>query len=77
MHTEKHIAAAAMQFAERWAGQGYEKGDYQVFWAELLAEVYGVENPSTSYGGAGVALLPNARSPAYRAVCAPHHGQRH
>ena len=47
MKTEKQMAAAAADFAERWKGRGYEKGDSQVFWTELLSEVYGVENPST------------------------------
>ena len=47
MKTEKQMAAAAADFAERWKGRGYEKGDSQVFWTELLTEVYGVENPST------------------------------
>ena len=47
MKTEKQIAACAAAFAERWKGRGYEKGDSQVFWTELLTEVYGVENPST------------------------------
>ena len=37
----------ATEFVERWKGRGYEKGDSQVFWTELLTEVYGVENPST------------------------------
>ena len=46
MKTEKQIAAAAADFAQRWQGRGYEKGDSQVFWTELLSEVYGVENPS-------------------------------
>ena len=44
--SEKQIAQAAAQFAERWAGKGYEKGESQLFWTELLTEVYGVENPS-------------------------------
>lgn len=47
MHSEKQQAAAAAEFAKRWQGRGYEKGDSQVFWTELLTEVYGVENPST------------------------------
>ena len=47
MKTEKQMAAAAADFAKRWEGRGYEKGDSQVFWTELLTEVYGVENPST------------------------------
>ena len=47
MKTEKQQAAAAAEFAERWKGRGYEKGDSQVFWTELLTEVFGIENPST------------------------------
>ena len=47
MHTEKQQAAAAKRFAEKWQGKGYEKGDSQIFWTELLTEVYGIEDPST------------------------------
>ena len=47
MKTDKQQAAAAAEFAERWKGRGYEKGDSQVFWTELLTEVFGIENPST------------------------------
>ena len=47
MKTEKQMASAAQEFAARWAGRGYEKGDSQVFWTELLTEVFGIENPST------------------------------
>lgn len=47
MKTEKQLAASAAEFAARWKGRGYEKGDSQVFWTELLTEVFGVENPST------------------------------
>ena len=47
MKTDKQQAAAAAAFAQRWKGRGYEKGDSQVFWTELLTEVFGVENPST------------------------------
>ena len=42
--TEKQIAAAAAAFAERWQGRGYERGESQLFWADLLTNVYGVEN---------------------------------
>lgn len=28
-------------------GKGYEKGESQIFWIELLTEVFGIENPST------------------------------
>ena len=44
MKTEKQIAAAAAAFAERWQGRGYERGESQLFWADLLTNVYGVEN---------------------------------
>ena len=44
MKTEKQMAAAAAEFAERWKGRGYEKGDSQPFWMDLLGSVYGVEN---------------------------------
>lgn len=47
MKTEKQQAKEAADFAKRWEGRGYEKGDSQVFWTELLTEVYGVENPSS------------------------------
>ena len=47
MKSDKQQAMAAASFAQRWAGRGYEKGDSQVFWTELLTEVFGVENPST------------------------------
>lgn len=45
--TEKQIAQAAERFAQRWAGRGYEKGESQLFWTELLTEVFGVKEPST------------------------------
>ena len=37
---------AAQEFADRWHGKGYEKGESQVFWIELLLNVFGVENIS-------------------------------
>ena len=45
--TEKQIAQAAEEFAKRWEDKGYEKGQSQLFWTELLTEVYGIENPSS------------------------------
>ena len=42
--TDKKIAVAAAEFAERWKGKGYERGQSQLFWADLLTNVYGVEN---------------------------------
>ncbi len=47
MKSDKQQATAASAFANRWKDRGYEKGDSQVFWTELLTEVFGVENPST------------------------------
>ncbi len=44
MKTDKQIALAAAEFAERWQGKGYEKGESQLFWADLLTTVFGVEN---------------------------------
>ena len=44
MKTEKQIAAAAAAFAERWHGKGYERGESQPFWIDLLTNVFGVEN---------------------------------
>jgi hypothetical protein len=35
---------AAKEFAERWAGKGYEKGESQKFWTTLLSEVFGIEH---------------------------------
>ncbi len=29
---------AAREFAQRWKGKGYEKGDSQIFWSTLLTE---------------------------------------
>ncbi len=36
---------AAKEFAEKWKGKGYEKGECQPFWLSLLRDVYGIENP--------------------------------
>jgi len=44
MKTDKQMAAAAADFAARWEGKGYERGESQLFWADLLTNVYGVEN---------------------------------
>ena len=42
--TDKQISAAAAEFAARWEGKGYERGESQLFWADLLTNVFGVEN---------------------------------
>ena len=37
---------AAKEFAARWQGKGYEKGESQIFWVELLEQVFGIQKPS-------------------------------
>ena len=37
---------AAKKFVEDWTGKGYEKGESQKFWIQLLGEVLGVEHPA-------------------------------
>ncbi len=49
MKTEKQIAAAAAEFAERWKGRGYERGESQPFWIDLLTNVFGIETPSAGF----------------------------
>ena len=34
----------AKEFAERWKDKGYEKGESQKYWIDLLSNVYGIEN---------------------------------
>ncbi|HAG03840.1 MAG TPA: methylase [Lachnospiraceae bacterium] len=41
---EKEQKKAAKDFAQRWHGKGYEKGQSQQFWIDLLVNVYGVED---------------------------------
>ena len=41
--TNKSQRAAAKEFAKKWQGRGYEKGDSQKFWLMLLRDVFGVE----------------------------------
>lgn len=36
---------AAKQFVKDWTGKGYEKGETQRFWLELLHNVFGIDNP--------------------------------
>lgn len=43
--TENEQIEAAKVFAEKWQGKGYEKGETQKFWIELIRTVYGVEAP--------------------------------
>ena len=42
---ESQARQAASLFAQRWQGQGYEKGQTQKFWLELLEKVLGVDDP--------------------------------
>ena len=44
MKTNTLSQKAAKQFAEEWQGKGYEKGDTQKFWLELLQNVLGVQD---------------------------------
>jgi len=49
MKTEKQISSAAAEFAERWKGRGYERGESQPFWIDLLTNVFGIETPSDGF----------------------------
>ena len=49
MKTEKQMAVAAAEFAERWKGRGYERGESQPFWIDLLSNVFGIETPSDGF----------------------------
>lgn len=46
MITEKQQKIAAAAFAKRWEGKGYEKGESQTFWIELLTQIFDIETPS-------------------------------
>ena len=37
---------AARQFVKDWTGKGYEKGETQRFWLDLLHNVFGVDDPT-------------------------------
>ena len=49
MKTDKQMAAAAAEFAERWKGRGSEKGESQPFWIDLLTNVFGITTPSDGF----------------------------
>jgi len=38
--------SAVRRFIDTWKGRGYEKGDTQSFWCQLLHDVFGVEIPA-------------------------------
>ena len=42
--TEKEQKKAAKEFAARWKDKGYEKGESQKFWIDLLVSVFGIED---------------------------------
>ena len=42
--TDKQMSQAAAEFAKRWNGEGYEKGQGQLFWGDLLTKVFGVDD---------------------------------
>lgn len=44
--TDVEKTAAAKMFAERWRDRGYEKGETDHFWLELLGDVLGLDNPT-------------------------------
>ena len=39
-------AKAVRKFVETWTGRGYEKGEAQSFWYQLLHDVFDVETPA-------------------------------
>ncbi len=49
MNTEKQMSVAAAEFAERWKDRGYERGESQPFWIDLLTNVFGIETPTDGF----------------------------
>ena len=49
MKNEKQIAANASEFAKRWKGRGYERGESQPFWIDLLGNVFGIATPTDGF----------------------------
>ena len=43
---ERKQRLVAKNFVQNWTGKGYEKGESQPFWLQLLEEVLGVEHPA-------------------------------
>ena len=37
---------AAAEFAKKWSGRGYEKGETGLFWTDFLRDVMGMEDVS-------------------------------
>ena len=42
--TDREQKAAAKAFADEWKDKGYEKGESQKYWIDLLENVLGVSN---------------------------------
>ncbi len=45
--TDLEQRKVAKEFVERWKCKGYEKGESQKFWIDLLENVFEVQNAST------------------------------
>lgn len=45
--TDTEQKKAAKEFAERWKDKGYEKGESQKYWIDLLSSVLGIENATS------------------------------
>ena len=43
--TAKEQKKAAADFAAKWVGKGYEKGECQKFWRGLLHDVFEIADP--------------------------------
>ena len=50
---------AVRDFVERWTNHGYERGESQKFWLELLHDVLGVENPGNIISFENQVILSN------------------
>ncbi len=46
--TDIQQKAAAKRFAKTWAGRGDEKQETQLFWIDLLQNVFGIEQPTSA-----------------------------
>ena len=46
MATEMKQRQAAKEFVKDWLNKGYEKGETQRFWIDLLHRVFGIDNPT-------------------------------
>jgi len=44
--TDKEQSQKAKEYAEFWKDKGYEKGQSQTFWLQLLNDVFGIDKPS-------------------------------